>query len=1306
MKTSIWRAVLTCLWLGVGLCSANAQVLDHLRALTGTRFPVGDPSVTVSNINGLPTDGPKDIAIADLDGDGKRDFAASDKDGSITVYFGQGDGTFGAPLHLRTWTTAPADPGGFSVTNYVTNYCNWVWTNNWESNGIIQTNWSMACIPGETNITAEVHLLSDGPTGLRGLALADFTGDGLRDIAVASPGESVVYLLINEGDRHFAAATQIPAWFGVRDLAAGDFDGDGLIDFVAAGTTNGIAQFRSLGNGAFEVATNLPSVGSKDLDNDFPQPAFYIKAFRPPGAIRDEIAIGRAGDHPVKILAANSAGLLERQATLTNVVVHALDVGPLLHNQADGTLDLVSVNHDDDILEIRAGKTGADRFETNVAQSISVPGRAHGVAIADLDNDGWNDLVVVLQRFEKVRVFRNVQGTFEAGPELSVGSGPRELAVGDFTGDGRTDAAVLNRVSSDVSILLAHPTAFGFSTLDMIYPADGEVVALQVFDFNGDGRDDVVQIHRASGEMSVRLARNDGSLSDAVFFSLGSKPSDMRVVDVNGDHIVDILAVDLEGFVSVRLGLGDGGFGAEIRSGLHQGTMFAVTTGDLDGDGLLDVAVGYLDCRVGLFKGNGDGSFVFIGRHYLGYEPRGLVCADFDGDGDLDLLTATMDGNLVIVKNQGDLMTTTNITRVITPVSIPGGRWGISLIYLTEYNDDGDPDLIVNTGGGPVILLGGPGLQFTYATNLVNTPIQTVSSVSGDFNNDGRQDVIAACPANCVSVSLGNSTGGFDPAFLIPVPSSQLIAAGDLDGDGLPDLIGTGEVLWTALSSRGPGLTVPPLPSERRLPGIPLINEVLAANSTVAITEDGGRKTDFVELFNGGQTPLALANWRLRLERTNNGVRTTNEYRFPTTAILDTEAHLVLVCSETLRSPLHTGFTLPAEGGTLCLIRPDITEADRVVYPAQESDHAYARYQDGVNGFVVTDTPTPGRPNADTGLMPPELSLDSVDLASLRPDQAIRFFGRAKDDLGVVNLSVLWRRLDVADDVTKRVILYDDGLHQDGGSLDGLFSGVLEPGLPEGAEIQFYLECTDLSGQTASTPGDPRFVTRGQKPSLYTLAVGWPLPSLEISEVVARNTTGLQDELGKHPDWIEIRNCSAQPVSLNGASLGPNFFGDGGAMVFSNGITLNAGQHLVIYADGKPEAGGLHAPFKLNRDGDHITLTGVTDGGARYLIDSLQFPSQPADTSLARLGCGGPWVASVPTPRAANVVGSYRTLVQSNTFLLAYPTQPGRTYTVEYKNSLTTPSWTPAPAAQGIGLEQTIQQPLTTNRFFRVREQQ
>ena len=82
---------------------------------------------------------------------------------------------------------------------------------------------------------------------------------------MASPGESVIHLFLNQGGRSFASPLLLPAWLGVRDLAAGDFDGDGRVDLAAGGTTNGIAQ------GLFDARTNnwhgiwAPKATPKDI---------------------------------------------------------------------------------------------------------------------------------------------------------------------------------------------------------------------------------------------------------------------------------------------------------------------------------------------------------------------------------------------------------------------------------------------------------------------------------------------------------------------------------------------------------------------------------------------------------------------------------------------------------------------------------------------------------------------------------------------------------------------------------------------------------------------------------------------------------------------------------------------------------------------------------------------------------------------------------------------------------------------------------------------------------------------------------
>src|SRR3954471_23030721 len=195
---------------------AHGQLFTNLQALV-SQIPVGDPALRG------PTEGPKGIATADLDGDGFEDLAVSNTDGTVTVYFGRGGGHFTQPLHLRT-----------------------------------------------------------GERSLRGIVCGDLNGDGLPDIATASPYQSHILIFFNTGQRSFSSARIVPAWYGVRNLVLGDFDGDGLLDLAAGGPNNGVRQFRNTGGGAFAAITNIAALGFSFSDqNKFPKPVYSFAVYRP-----------------------------------------------------------------------------------------------------------------------------------------------------------------------------------------------------------------------------------------------------------------------------------------------------------------------------------------------------------------------------------------------------------------------------------------------------------------------------------------------------------------------------------------------------------------------------------------------------------------------------------------------------------------------------------------------------------------------------------------------------------------------------------------------------------------------------------------------------------------------------------------------------------------------------------------------------------------------------------------------------------------------------------------------------------------
>ncbi len=1229
---------------------ASAQLFTNLQAF-GNRLSVGDP--TIRAINSL--DGPKGIATADFTGDGKDDLAVANTDGTVTLFYGLGEGKFTPPTHLQT-----------------------------------------------------------GVQELRGIVAADFTGDGKPDIAVAAPYAGQVFLFVNQNGV-FGTPVSLPTWPGARNLAAGDFDGDGRMDLVVAGTTNGLRQLRGTGAGNFVTVTNLLSLAA--INSDFPKPVYSLGVFRPAGATRDELVVTHADSALVRVLAADASGALALTGVITNQRDHALDIGAITQPSASGALDLVTASRDFGTIEVHRGMAGPGRFEQAITQRIQVPGGPRALQIVDLDNDGWNDLVVVLRNFDRVITYHNSNGTLVATTEMPVGRSPRELVAGRFNADAHPDVAVMNRDSMDVSVLLTYPGQAGFGALDQVYPVDGEVTGLSVFDFNHDGRGDVVQLHRASAEFSVRLAGTNGLLGPPTFYPMGSQPSAQATADVNNDGNADIVTANLGGYdaepgsVSVRLGDGAGGFGPEQRYYLPTtvpGRLFALVAADFDNDGNIDLAAGFYDCRLAFFKGHGDGSFTYTRSHFFVYESRVMVAGDFDGDGDIDLAGAGYAGDVVVIENKGDLLTTETLARVDYHRT-SDRKFGTRDIIASDVNNDSDLDLLVGSGDGTMLFLGGEGMSFFRASDkLPGTDFPSAGVTLGDFDGDGRRDVAVSCRLlSCISILAAGTNGQYQPAFSIDVPSGEFLASGDLDGDGKADLVGSGSVLWTALSSRRAQAAASTMPSmQRPSTGVPVINELMAINSGLPIEQDGNHNSDWVEIYNGAASSLPLNGWKLRLTQGNGaGGSTTNDFAFPATAFLATKGRLLVFFSEIRRTLYHTGFKLPGDGGTLTLFNSAGAQLDRVVYPAQQENVSFGRFQDGLPAFTFNPYPSPGLANTDNGSVEPVVKLEDMNISAVQPDEPIRFEATGRDDIGIVSLSLLWKRLDGTDATVHRVQFYDDGMHDDGGLLDGHFAGLLQPGLPGGAEIQFYLEATDLSGQTVILPDEPVFAQRGQTVTLYSLAVGAPPPALEISELVADNVTGLRDETNAVPDWVEIRNRSGSSIPLRGVTLARDFFGSGSRYAFGEADLLLPGEHRALYCDGRTSPGSAHAPFTLNRGGDQLRLTGVAENGARLLIDTVAFGPQGPDASWARLGGGGSWRTAVPTPRAANVPGEWLAMASTNgtDFILAFPTTTNGSYTLQYKDSISAPVWSPLPPVAGDGIEKVIVQPMTGQRFFRMR---
>ncbi|MCW1924873.1 lamin tail domain-containing protein [Luteolibacter arcticus] len=137
---------------------------------------------------------------------------------------------------------------------------------------------------------------------------------------------------------------------------------------------------------------------------------------------------------------------------------------------------------------------------------------------------------------------------------------------------------------------------------------------------------------------------------------------------------------------------------------------------------------------------------------------------------------------------------------------------------------------------------------------------------------------------------------------------------------------------------------------------------------------------------------------------------------------------------------------------------------------------------------------------------------------------------------------------------------------------------------------------------------------------------------VRITEFVASNESGLQDEDGDFSDWIELYNPTATPVNLAGYKLV-----DSAASWTFPSVTLGAQQFLVVYASEKnrvAQPGNLHTGFKLDSSGEYLALKNAA--GTVIAEFGPAYPPQRADISHGRRSNGDAVFFLTPSPGAAN----------------------------------------------------------------------
>ena len=442
---------------------------------------------------------------------------------------------------------------------------------------------------------------------------------------------------------------------------------------------------------AFDTAGNLFAAAEGDAVSDRLVEVSPITG----SVVRD---IGAIGFSPVFGLTFNQSGQLLASNRVSNRDSRLLLIEP---NSGAGT---VASTIERAVFGLALLRCPAPCFDPPI--SISVGGVLTSVAVADLNGDGSQDLLIA-DRSARVLLLRgNGNGTFQpvlSFPVPGIGSTPVQIAVADLNGDARQDVVTCNGGSQTVSVFLNDGSGGLLPATNFV--AGGfapSLLSIAIGDATGDGIPDIAAgVFTEMGMVSILAGNGSGGFAAPVMFRASQFGiRSLALADLDGDRNLDVAAAHSDGRIVVTFGpLTEAGGSAQVEL-LNPGAPSSIVIRDLNNDGNPDVAVSDLECScVAVFFKNGVRSFFPPVRFRVGTaseNPVGLATGDLTGDGRPDLVTANDRANsFSVLVGIGSAFQ----RALRSPFAVGGG---VTAVATGDLNGDGLVDAVAVTGGGIV----------------------------------------------------------------------------------------------------------------------------------------------------------------------------------------------------------------------------------------------------------------------------------------------------------------------------------------------------------------------------------------------------------------------------------------------------------------------------------------------------------------------------------------------------------------------------------------------------------------------------
>jgi len=499
----------------------TTEGLDQVSILIG----LGDGSF-LARVPYGPVAGPTAIEAGDFDEDGNPDLVVPSFHGAtINVLFSDPNGTFprqsSFECGIAPWSVCVSDLNGDAHDDIA--------SANTADN-------SISILLGHGDGTFEPQRVQPAGVYARYVIAADLSGDGKPDLAVTNEGSGTVMILIGNGDGSFGSGRHLDTEAEPMDLSLGDLNGDGRLDIAAAVPSQQAIRFLAgQAQGAFAPAVMLFPGGTAQLTEVSDATGDGVVDLMVPLPDEGSIAIYPGGPGfgvapPVHVPIGMGSGLIVTGDW-----------------NRDGHPDLAVGSRTVSLLYGDGAGGFGNLFELTPLMPAGL------LRTGDLDGDGITDLIVGQQNGFWV-YWGDGTAFLHFSPVAELLGPATGFASGDFDQDGRQDLAVtvggnnggLYGIPHGQLALYTWNGGRGLPPTRIVYPAGPYPRDPAIADFNGDGKTDLL-VGESGGGVGFFPGVEGHSFGGRQDYGAGILPFASDVGDVDGDGRLDVVSSDFLG---------------------------------------------------------------------------------------------------------------------------------------------------------------------------------------------------------------------------------------------------------------------------------------------------------------------------------------------------------------------------------------------------------------------------------------------------------------------------------------------------------------------------------------------------------------------------------------------------------------------------------------------------------------------------------------------------------------------------------------------------------------------------------------